>query len=250
MAASILRCKSFIAISALAVVVCLLAEQASAATPQISSISPASAPAGSGAITLSVRGQNFTEHTVVCWNGTSLPTSCVSSMTIHASISAADLSRAGQAEVTAYSTWTGYTSNQVVFTITSTAASAIPLQITTTTINGWGANCAEGQLCMGADAAGFALLGGAIRPEEIAAGVIQHTGRQPYLSQRAACAPAVFLAFAGDCAPCLEKGTGVRSSRNRTFVQFCLEGSSRPPGRQLCDSRLGGVGARAPGRIA
>ncbi len=174
MAASILRCKSFIAISALAVVVCLLAEQASAATPQISSISPASAPAGSGAITLSVRGQNFTEHTVVCWNGTSLPTSCVSSMTIHASISAADLSRAGQAEVTAYSTWTGYTSNQVVFTITSTAASAIPLQITTTTINGWGANCAEGQLCMGADAAGFALLGGAIRPEEIAAGVIQH----------------------------------------------------------------------------
>jgi hypothetical protein len=46
--------------------------------------------------------------------------------------------------------------------------------ITTTTINGWGANCAEGQLCLGTDAAGFALLGGAIRPEEIAAGVIQH----------------------------------------------------------------------------
>jgi hypothetical protein len=46
--------------------------------------------------------------------------------------------------------------------------------ITTTSINGWGANCAQGQLCMGADAAGFALLGGALRPEEIAAGVIPH----------------------------------------------------------------------------
>jgi len=46
--------------------------------------------------------------------------------------------------------------------------------ITATTINGWGANCAEGQSCMGANAAGFALLGGAIRPEEISAGVIPH----------------------------------------------------------------------------
>ena len=46
--------------------------------------------------------------------------------------------------------------------------------IVTTTINGWGADCAEGQLCLGANAAGFALLGGALRPEEIGAGVIPH----------------------------------------------------------------------------
>ncbi len=46
--------------------------------------------------------------------------------------------------------------------------------ITTTAINGWGADCAQGQLCLGADAAGFALLGGALRPEEIGAGVIPH----------------------------------------------------------------------------
>ena len=46
--------------------------------------------------------------------------------------------------------------------------------ITATTINGWGANCAEGRSCMGANAAGFALLGGAIRPEEISAGGIPH----------------------------------------------------------------------------
>jgi hypothetical protein len=46
--------------------------------------------------------------------------------------------------------------------------------ITTTTINGWGANCAQGQLCLGADAAGLALLGGSVRPEEIAQGHIDH----------------------------------------------------------------------------
>lgn len=43
-----------------------------------------------------------------------------------------------------------------------------------TDITGWGANCAQGQHCNGAIAAGFALLGGSIRPEEIANGVINH----------------------------------------------------------------------------
>ncbi len=44
----------------------------------------------------------------------------------------------------------------------------------TTSTAGWGAICALGQLCNGEVAAGFAMLGGAIRPEEIAAGVIPH----------------------------------------------------------------------------
>jgi hypothetical protein len=39
---------------------------------------------------------------------------------------------------------------------------------------GWGASCPSGQHCNGAVAAGFALLGGAIRPEEIAQGHIDH----------------------------------------------------------------------------
>ena len=46
--------------------------------------------------------------------------------------------------------------------------------ITTTSINGWGANCAPGQHCVGAVAAGFAMLGGSVRPEEIAQGHIDH----------------------------------------------------------------------------
>jgi hypothetical protein len=39
---------------------------------------------------------------------------------------------------------------------------------------GWGAYCAPGQRCRGGTAAGFAMFGGVIRPEEIAQGHIDH----------------------------------------------------------------------------
>jgi hypothetical protein len=39
---------------------------------------------------------------------------------------------------------------------------------------GWGVTCPPGAQCNGADAAAFALLGGAVRPEEIAQGHIDH----------------------------------------------------------------------------
>jgi len=45
---------------------------------------------------------------------------------------------------------------------------------TVTSITGWGANCGEREHCGGAVAAGFAMLGGSIRPEEIAQGHIDH----------------------------------------------------------------------------
>jgi hypothetical protein len=41
-------------------------------------------------------------------------------------------------------------------------------------VDGWGALCAEGQHCHGANAAGFSLAGGILRPEEIAQGHIDH----------------------------------------------------------------------------
>jgi Putative Ig domain len=41
-------------------------------------------------------------------------------------------------------------------------------------ITGWGAACLQGQHCNGAVAAGFDLLGGSVRPEEIAQGHIDH----------------------------------------------------------------------------
>jgi len=40
--------------------------------------------------------------------------------------------------------------------------------------NGWGAECSPGQRCLGAVAAGFAVFGGVVRPEEIAQGHIDH----------------------------------------------------------------------------
>jgi hypothetical protein len=43
-----------------------------------------------------------------------------------------------------------------------------------TSSTGWGALCAAGQHCNSANAAGFALLGGVVRPEEIAQGHIDH----------------------------------------------------------------------------
>ena len=46
--------------------------------------------------------------------------------------------------------------------------------IVTTSITGWGAVCALGQLCNGEVAAGYAMLGGSVRPEEIAQGLIPH----------------------------------------------------------------------------
>lgn len=39
---------------------------------------------------------------------------------------------------------------------------------------GWGANCSLGQHCNGANAAGFSLFAGVVRPEEIAQGHIDH----------------------------------------------------------------------------
>jgi hypothetical protein len=43
-----------------------------------------------------------------------------------------------------------------------------------TASNGWGAQCAPGQRCLAAVAAGFAAFGGIVRPEEIAQGHIDH----------------------------------------------------------------------------
>ncbi len=59
-------------------------------------------------------------------------------------------------------------------------------------LSGWGANCAPGKHCNGAVAAGFALLGGAIRPEEIRAGRIEHalSITTPYTRARYIACPA------------------------------------------------------------
>jgi beta-glucanase (GH16 family) len=80
-----------------------------------------------------VQGDNFTQHTVVLWNGNSLTTTCVSATKLQASVSAANVSQAGQAEVSVRAR-NGRNSNSVPFVITSSAASVTPLEITTATL--------------------------------------------------------------------------------------------------------------------
>ena len=67
--------------------------------PQLSSLSPANAPAGSGAFTLTVRGANFVPGAEVTWNGAARPTAFVDNSVLQAEIPAGDLARQGAAEV-------------------------------------------------------------------------------------------------------------------------------------------------------
>ena len=69
-------------------------------TPQISSISPTSATAGSSVIQLTVNGSNFASSSVVDWNSSGRATSFKSNSQLTATITAADLATAGTAGVT------------------------------------------------------------------------------------------------------------------------------------------------------
>lgn len=68
--------------------------------PLINSVSPVSTEAGGNAFTLTVGGENFTNGSVVRWNGANRPSTFISPTQITASISAADIASAGTASVT------------------------------------------------------------------------------------------------------------------------------------------------------
>jgi uncharacterized protein len=63
--------------------------------PTISSLSPASAPAGGAAFTLTVLGGNFIPASTVYWNGAALATTYVSDSQLTASVPAGDIADAG-----------------------------------------------------------------------------------------------------------------------------------------------------------
>jgi len=68
-------------------------------TPVLSSISPQSALLRSGAFTLTVGGSNFAASSTVSWNGTSLPTTFVSSTQLSATIAASLITKMGSAQI-------------------------------------------------------------------------------------------------------------------------------------------------------
>ena len=85
--------------------------------PVLSSISPTTRIAGSGAFTLTLTGNSFVSGAVVRWNGGSRTTSFVSATSLTAAITAADVANAGSASVTVQNP-NGETSSAQTFTIT------------------------------------------------------------------------------------------------------------------------------------
>jgi copper(I)-binding protein len=101
--------------------------------PTISSISPATAVAGSGNFTLTITGTNFVTNSVVRWNGSDRTTTFVSSTQLTAAISASDVATAGTANVTVFNpTPGGGTSNAATFTITNPSPTITAISPSTT----------------------------------------------------------------------------------------------------------------------
>jgi hypothetical protein len=71
--------------------------------PVATSLTPASAVAGSAAFTLTVNGSGFVSSSIVRWNGADRPTTFVSASQLRASIAAADIAVAGTASITVFS---------------------------------------------------------------------------------------------------------------------------------------------------
>ncbi|HXD97248.1 MAG TPA: choice-of-anchor D domain-containing protein [Candidatus Acidoferrum sp.] len=119
--------------------------------PVASSLSPASAAAGSAALTLTVNGSGFVASSVVRWNGASRTTTFVSASQLRAAITASDLIAAKSVPVSVVTPAPGGgTSGTVTFTITPAvppvpvASSVSPTSATarsaalTLTVNGSG----------------------------------------------------------------------------------------------------------------
>jgi len=97
--------------------------------PVLTSLSPFSALAGSGAFTLTVNGSGFAAGSVVKWNGNARTTALISASKLTAAILATDIATAGSYTVTVVSG--GATSNALAFTVSgSTGSSPLLTSIT------------------------------------------------------------------------------------------------------------------------
>ena len=99
--------------------------------PAIASLSPASLPAGSGALTLTVNGTGFVSSSIVQWNGSARTTTFVSATQLRAAITTADLAAVGTTPVTVVTPAPGGgTSAPAMFT----AGPPISLAVSSTTV--------------------------------------------------------------------------------------------------------------------
>ncbi len=86
--------------------------------PSLTSISPSSATAGGTSFTLTANGSNFSNGSVINWNGAALTTTFVSATQLTATVPSVNIATAGSASVTVFTpTPGGGTSSSVLFTI-------------------------------------------------------------------------------------------------------------------------------------
>lgn len=78
--------------------------------PVISSLSPATVNAGSGAFTLTVSGSNFAPGTTLFWNGNSIPTTVVNAGQVSVSVPATYTAISGRASLVAFNSTGGASS--------------------------------------------------------------------------------------------------------------------------------------------
>jgi hypothetical protein len=72
-------------------------------TPSVSSVTPASATAGSASLVLVVNGNHFQRNSTIQWNDADLPTTFVNENQLQATVTADDLAKAAEVKVTVVS---------------------------------------------------------------------------------------------------------------------------------------------------
>jgi len=102
--------------------------------PTLTGISPSSAIAGSGPLTLTATGTNFADISVVQVNGASRSTAFVSSTQLTATLTAGDLANAGSLSITVTSS--GGTSAPLIFTVNNPVPSLASISPSTTFAGG------------------------------------------------------------------------------------------------------------------
>ena len=102
-------------------------------TPMIASLSPSSASAGGSAFTLTVNGTNFASGAALEWNGTTLPTTFITSTKLTASVSSGLIASAGTASISVSSG--GQISAPMTFTISPSSGGSSVNVVTKLTSN-------------------------------------------------------------------------------------------------------------------
>jgi len=102
--------------------------------PVITSLAPASIPAGVSPFTLTVTGSNFISSSAVRWNGADRPTTYVSATSLQATIPASDVAAVGAAQVTVFTPAPGGGTSLTALPFTIVTRPTLSVDMTTATV--------------------------------------------------------------------------------------------------------------------